>query len=269
MGYELSSITLMLVLGLRHGLDPDHIAVIDNLTMHHHGIKSSFGKWSGSLFAIGHGIVITIVSVIFSFVENSVFTNCGLLSVLEWVPILLLYLVGFINLKSLLSKTSDYKVQGWRFRFIPKKLLGSKSALSIVLSGVLFALVFDTVTQAAAWGYTASLQGGIAVAIVMGLIFSVGMIATDTIDGRILYSILNKADNKADNKSTIVSYRKWIGWCIVTMTFFIAFYKTLNTLYPEVKLSETIYTMIGALFFLSVLIIYAYAAIKIKYAKPI
>lgn len=265
MGYELSGITLMLVLGLKHGLDPDHIAVIDSLTMHHHGIKSSFGKWSGSLFAIGHGIVITIVSVAFSFVENSVFTNSWLLAVLKWVPVLLLYLVGLINLKSLLSKTSDYKVQGWRFRFIPKKLLGSKSALSIVLTGVLFALVFDTITQAAAWGYTASLQGGIAVAVTMGLVFSLGMIATDTVDGRILYSILNKTDSK----SNIISYRKSIGWCIVSMTFFIAFYKTLNTFYPQVKLSETIYTMIGALFFLSVLFIYTYAAIKIKYAKPV
>lgn len=262
---DFAGITLMLALGFRHGLDPDHIAVIDSLTMHHHGIKSSFGKWSGTLFALGHGIVITIVSVIFSFIGSSAISNTWILSVLEWVPVILLYLVGFMNLKSLLSKTSEYKVQGWRFRFIPKKLLNSKSAFSIVLTGVLFALVFDTVTQAAAWGYAASLEGGISIALVMGLVFSVGMIATDTIDGRILYSILNKTDNK----STIISYRKWIGWCIVSMTFFIAIYKTLNTFFPQVQLSETAYTLVGALFFLSIVFIYAYIAIKTKCTKLI
>ena len=96
-----------------------------------------------------------------------------------------------MNLKSLLSKNT-YKAIGWRTKLIPKKLINSSSAFSIILIGILFATVFDTATQAAAWGYAASQQGGMIAAVLMGLIFSAGMIATDTIDGRILFSILNK-----------------------------------------------------------------------------
>ena len=34
--FDINGLVLMLVLGLRHGLDPDHIAVIDGMTLRHY-----------------------------------------------------------------------------------------------------------------------------------------------------------------------------------------------------------------------------------------
>ena len=56
----------MLVLGLRHGLDPDHIACIDRLTWRAMQHGRHHGPWVGTLFAIGHGLLVTIVAVVFS-----------------------------------------------------------------------------------------------------------------------------------------------------------------------------------------------------------
>ena len=50
-----SGIMLMFVLGLRHGLDPDHIACIDGLTWRtlDHDHNHRLAPWVGTLFAVG------------------------------------------------------------------------------------------------------------------------------------------------------------------------------------------------------------------------
>ncbi|MSP70513.1 MAG: nickel permease [Bacteroidetes bacterium] len=254
---DFSGVVLMLALGLRHGLDPDHIAIIDGMTMRHNDINSPFAKWVGTLFAIGHGLVVTIIAILVSLASTKISLPLWISSIAEWIPVILLLLVGFVNLKSLMSKNS-YKAIGWRTKLIPNKLKNSSSPLSIILIGVLFATVFDTATQASAWGYAASLQGGVFAAVLMGLIFSAGMIATDTIDGRILYSILNKTSSQ----SLIVSYRRWIGWTIVSMSFTIAGYKIASAFFPTIELSSTANSLIGLTFMLFVMGIYIVTIVK-------
>jgi high-affinity nickel permease len=72
-----SGLLLMLVLGLRHGLDPDHVACIDGLTWRamQHGRHHS--PWVGTLFAIGHGLLVTMVAVVFSQVGRVVEVATG------------------------------------------------------------------------------------------------------------------------------------------------------------------------------------------------
>ena len=50
-------LTLAVALGLRHGVDPDHLAAIDGLSR----LRPS--RWNGVLFAIGHGILVTLLAV--------------------------------------------------------------------------------------------------------------------------------------------------------------------------------------------------------------
>lgn len=51
-----SGLVLMFVLGLRHGLDPDHIACVDGLTWRAlNRAQHRHAPWIGTLFAIGHG----------------------------------------------------------------------------------------------------------------------------------------------------------------------------------------------------------------------
>jgi hypothetical protein len=50
-------LTIVAALGMRHGVDPDHLAAIDGLTRFHPS------RWNGVLFALGHGILVTILAV--------------------------------------------------------------------------------------------------------------------------------------------------------------------------------------------------------------
>ena len=52
---------LVFLLGLRHGLDPDHLVAIDGLTRA--GSREERRRWCGLFFSLGHGVVVTIVGL--------------------------------------------------------------------------------------------------------------------------------------------------------------------------------------------------------------
>ena len=55
-------IMVVFMLGLQHGLDPDHIATIDGLTRFNAQLRPHVSRWSGILFSLGHGIIVTLVA---------------------------------------------------------------------------------------------------------------------------------------------------------------------------------------------------------------
>src|SRR5258706_715066 len=55
---------LVFVLGLKHGLDPDHLVAIDGLT------RSSRSRWCGLFFSLGHGCVVTLVGIALAVVAS-------------------------------------------------------------------------------------------------------------------------------------------------------------------------------------------------------
>ena len=57
--FDYYGLSLIFLLGLRHGLDPDHIAIIDGISMRLTQQKNKLAPWVGTLFALGHGLVIT------------------------------------------------------------------------------------------------------------------------------------------------------------------------------------------------------------------
>ncbi len=105
-----------------------------------------------NLFALGHGTVVTCIAVMISRFSHSWNFPQVVWNVLDWIPGLLLILVGFLNFRMLRAKKSIRQKDGKRFCY--PKLKNSSHPLSIVLIGILFAMVFDTNTQAAAWAYT-------------------------------------------------------------------------------------------------------------------
>ena len=58
-----SGLVPMFVFGLRHGLDPDHIACIDGLTRRALNHEHDHAHWIGTLFALGHGLLVTGIAV--------------------------------------------------------------------------------------------------------------------------------------------------------------------------------------------------------------
>jgi len=250
---EFSGILLMLMLGLRHGFDPDHIAIIDGVSVRYATTKPWLAKWTGTLFAVGHGTVVTIIAVMISRFSHSWNFPPAVWNVLDWMPGILLIFVGFLNLRMLRAK-DKYSPKGWKTFFLPPKLKKSSHPMAIVLTGVLFAMVFDTNTQAAAWAYTATSQLNTTNALLLGGFFSIGMIITDTLDSRILHTLMIRSVNN----NTVLNYRRKLGWIIVYISFIIGGYKILSRLIPSIELEESILTMIGILFFVLMICFYIF-----------
>jgi nickel/cobalt transporter (NiCoT) family protein len=59
----LSLIAVVFLLGLKHGLDPDHLAAIDGLTRFNAADRPRLSRWSGLLFSAGHGAVVTAIAL--------------------------------------------------------------------------------------------------------------------------------------------------------------------------------------------------------------
>ncbi len=237
-----SGLVLMFVLGLRHGLDPDHIACIDGLTWRSLSHAHSHARWIGTLFAIGHGLLVTVIAVGVSQVTRSWNVPDAVVTVFGWVPTALLLLVGSLNLKMLLARQPGYAPTGWKIRLIPARLRNHSSPWAVVLVGVLFATVFDTATQASAWGYVASNKGGgMWAALVAGLVFTLGMVITDTLDGRLICRISRGADGIA----TGARYRRALGWLIVGISYTVAAYNIAKAILPSVELDEVAFSLAG------------------------
>jgi high-affinity nickel-transport protein len=254
-----SGILFMLLLGLRHGFDPDHIAIIDGVSMRFAATKPRLAAWTGTLFAFGHGAVITAVAVAISLFDHSLQLPEVVWKLLNWVPGLLLITVGFVNLWSLVSP-GRYKPAIIRSALLPGRLRRSSHPLAIVLMGVLFALVFDSTTQAAAWTYTATSRISTAFALTLGLSFSAGMVLTDTTDSRVL-SLLVRRYAGGD---AVFSYRRKLGWIIVGISLLAGFYKIVTLLDGRLELSDNILSAVGIIFFLTMAGFYSYVVITRK-----
>jgi high-affinity nickel-transport protein len=151
-----------MALGLRHGVDPDHLAAIDGLSR----LRPS--RWNGVLFAIGHGILVTLLAVGVG----------GLLArtVGRFAPWLLI-LLGAINLWRL-RKPVTHRHRGF------SRIVRS----SPLLLGILFGAGFETASQLSALVLAADMDPW-----VLGLVFSAGMMLVDGTDGYLASRTQNQA----------------------------------------------------------------------------
>ena len=257
MDYELisfSGIILMFVLGLRHGLDPDHIACIDGLTWSTLEHNHKLAPWVGTLFALGHGLLVTGIAVGVNQLSRDIHVPGTVITIFGWIPTILLLIVGTLNLRQLLVPGQAFQPTGWKMKFIPRRLRNSSNPVAIVLIGVLFASVFDTATQASAWGFVATNSGGILAATAAGLMFTFGMIITDTLDGRLLCHIVKGANSEAAGQR----YRRTLGWMIVALSFGVATYNILKAVLPSIEIDHFGYSMTGGLLFSIVVCMWAW-----------
>jgi len=214
-----SALGLIFLLGLRHGLDPDHIAVIDNLTFRAMAERPPIARWIGSLFAFGHSLSVTAVAIGASLLAAQFGFPAWVHAAVDWAVIGLLVVVGALNLWALLRQ-GPYTPVGWRQGVAPRALRATSNPAAVVATGVIFGLVFDTATQAAAWGLAASSTAGVRGAILVSAAFSAGMIFTDTADSQIVAHLLRPGGDA----SGVLRYRRAVGWVIVALSFGMAGY---------------------------------------------
>jgi nickel/cobalt transporter (NiCoT) family protein len=234
------SLVLIFALGLRHGLDPDHIAVIDNMTLRAIELELPSAPLTGMWFAVGHSLSVAVVALsVAAFASTLVWPEAVVVGI-DWLVVGLLVLVGGLNLRAL-RRPNDYKPSGWRQHLVPKALQRSSHPLAVVAVGAMFGLVFDTATQAAAWGAAAGAGGGLAAAGAIALAFAAGMILTDSADSLIVTRLLRGRGDQA----TLRRYRRGVGWLVVILSFGMAGYTAVALVWPEVSLGDDMATWLG------------------------
>ena len=239
---------LVLLLGLRHGLDPDHIAVIDNITFRAADERPRLAPWVGTLFAIGHSLSVAAVALGVAVFVPQLAWPAWMSNLASWTVIALLLLVGTLNLLAL-RRGDAYVPVGWRQGLLPRALRGSSHPLSIIAIGAVFGLVFDTATQAAAWGLAASSAAGLSGAALVAGVFAAGMILTDTADSQVVARLLRHAGGA----ERVRRYRRGVGWLIVGLSFGMAAYALAGRwLGDDADLPDVLFTALGAAMAVSV-----------------
>jgi nickel/cobalt transporter (NiCoT) family protein len=203
----LGTAALAYSLGLRHGLDPDHIAAIDNVTRR----LMQEGKRPvavGFFFALGHSTVVVVASAAVA-LAASAFTErfAGLREIGNFVgtsaSALFLFAIAAANLVVLRGVYQAFRraragqeiceddlevlltQRGWLARlFRPLFRLVSRS-WHLFPIGVLFALGFDTASAISLFGLSvqASHEASAWSVLVFPALFAAGMTLVDTGDG--------------------------------------------------------------------------------------
>jgi nickel/cobalt transporter (NiCoT) family protein len=178
----------MLMLGMRHAVDVDHITAIDNLVRLHNASKRA--RWVGTGFSIGHMTSVLAEMLLIIYVIGS--ASSGKVDQISlWggvIGAIALATIGAINIYSLKKwgKTGSAILAG--------KISTRAGILgpfgSAITTGLVFGLGFDTATQISAitLSAVASATLGVHVALILAGFFAIGMIPIDTLDSVVLRS---------------------------------------------------------------------------------
>ena len=197
---------LVFLLGLKHGFDADHLATIDGLTRFNTRDGRPFARYCGALFSLGHGMIVVAIAVAVGLASEK-WSAPGWLELSgAWISIGFLTVLGIVNLAAVLAAGPDEVVAPIGLK---GKLLGglatARRPWTVAVVGALFALSFDTVSQAALFALTATQFGGVWHAIVLGLLFVLGMLVTDGVNGLWISRLIARADQLACIASRVMS----------------------------------------------------------------
>ena len=197
---------VVLMLGIKHGLDADHLAAIDGLTRYNAKPRPRLAQMAGALFSLGHGIVVIGVALGVSTVAQAWRVPAWLESFGAWVSIGVLTLLALINIASVLRTPGHEPASliGWRSGAFAR-LLQAGSPLTVMGVGTLFALSFDTISQATLFAVTATQFGGWQPALLLALLFIGGMLATDGVNGWWISRLIRRSDETARIASRVMA----------------------------------------------------------------
>lgn len=226
----LALLALVFVLGLKHGLDPDHLATIDGLTRFNAANnKPRLSRWSGLLFSLGHGAVVMAVAALVGVVARRWEIPAWVEDLGAWISILFLLALGAVNLAAVFRAAPGQVVGlvGLKGRWLGRLSQASHPVL-IACVGALFALSFDTLSQTALFSLAASSMAGWMFSVALGMAFMLGMIATDGLNGLWISRLLNRADQRALVASRVM------GLAVGGLSLLIGMFGIAKYFFPEV-----------------------------------
>lgn len=184
------SIPAMVLLGIRHAFDVDHVTAIDNLVRLHNATKKS--RWVGTGFSMGHMISVLAEMLFIIMIVGSV---TGAENIAYWGGIIGITSLGSIGAINLIAMKKWGKTGS---AILAGKVMNKTGILgpfgSSLVTGLVFGLGFDTATQISAITISAvaSATLGVQTALVLAGFFALGMIPLDTLDSALLRSAFSK-----------------------------------------------------------------------------
>jgi high-affinity nickel-transport protein len=254
----LPTIELALLLGLRHGLAPDHLAAIDGLTLRAHARAS---PWMGGLFSLGHGAVMLAV-VAAAAMAADLWLPPGpamraAMNLIAWLPGVFLLALALFNARALLRPPSCHAGA-------PAPTPGRAGLVSAFAVGMLFALGAESAMLALAWGSAAAAFGGVGAALQVATAFIAGMTITDALDGFTTARISRRAGQQA-----MQAFRRRLGWPIVGLCTISGVQLLTAQVCAECALAEHWLAALGFGMVALTVIIYLAGVLKVLYgARP-
>jgi high-affinity nickel-transport protein len=197
---------LAFVLGTKHGFDADHLATIDGLTRYNASANPRLARVAGAMFSLGHGVVVLLVALIAGTLSAGWQTPFWLEVTGATVSVFFLFGLAFVNVHAVLTTAPDAVVapSGLKARLLGR-VLKVRRAWAIAAVGMLFALSFDTVSQVALFALAAGHFGGVAEALFVAVLFVLGMLVVDGINGVFISALIRRADRTAVIASRVMA----------------------------------------------------------------
>ena len=196
------AITLAGLLGLRHGFDADHIAVVDGMTRSRQ-LNGSY--WSarlvGAQFALGHGTAILLAAVLLfgqSIVLPAWLDGLGLV-----ISTCFLLVIAASNFGHALRPQRDAARPVGPFSAMLLRLTGRHLHPSLV--GMAFALSLDSLGQAALFASRGNEFSGLGSVVAMACAFGFGMLIADAGNGALISWFSRRSDRLARQASRFSS----------------------------------------------------------------
>jgi len=246
-------------LGLRHGADPDHIAAIDNLTRNSFEKRPFFSRFVGTLFAGGHTVMVLAIAALVGYLGTAFAPHGALIETIgTWISILVLVLIAVLNLRQL--RGGEARLAGVKTRLLPRALREGSSPWLALPVGFLFGFGFETSSQIATYAVAFGVNGGVAGALLVGVMFCLGMIVTDTLDSVLVHRLVS-----ARSSILPATLRVWI-WSVTIVALAVAAYELAQVLgwqspVPDIAVSAAIVTALLAVF--------AYVFLRTRQLAPI
>ena len=193
--YSFLLIFMVFVLGLRHGFDLDHIATIDSIARATKE-NSRLAKYTGFLFSLGHGFVVIIMCLVMSTGFIHVQSSQWMESFGHWISIIFLIFFGLITFWNTLGHSHPLptRVSALLFRIVQREIY---NPYIIIVIGALFALSFDTLTQVALFSISVSVKASVFLPMSLGVIFMLGMMTSDGLNGWVVSTLIQRADERS------------------------------------------------------------------------
>lgn len=245
---------IALSLGLRHGLDADHIMAIDNVTR-----KLTFEKKSsrntGLFFALGHSTIVfflTLMLVVGIQHSEALYTHLKDMGDRIGALISIAFLIFTLILNLNFKKTTVSKI-GFQIIDRPQKMY---------IIGFLFGLGFDTATEIGLLSLAAAslIQGfSLTLILLLPLLFAGGMIITDTLNSSFMTRLYTQINQ---NQQALKTYYDFIlGFTSLATVFVIGieifnYLKKYTIISNQLENANNLGVVIVLIFIVSSLLIY-------------